>query len=411
MTIHVNSEIGRLQRVIIHTPGPEVDAMSPDTMQASLYDDIFYRLRATEEHRQLAATLGQFADVLTVERLVAETLEIAEARRAVLQGLTTLYGCEHLLPTLDEMPSDRLATQLIVGTKLDPSPSTVAGRLDRHAYIMPPMHNLFFTRDAAMCINDHVIIGAMAKAERRGEALLMRLLFTHHPLLRNAGFFLDGTAPHPPSVSVEGGDVFPLREDLVLIGCGERTSAAAIDYLIDRFAESERIRHVVVQPMPLNRAYIHLDLAFTMIDHGLCMIHEPVITGPYRHRPLVVTLDGDQRLVRDYDNLLEALNAVDLPLETVITGGEDPLWQAREQWHKGTNFFAMAPGKIISYGRNERTAEQLSAHGFALVSGNDVAEGRVDLTAPGRVAVMMSGAELARGGGGCRCMTLPVLRA
>ncbi len=410
--VQVNSEIGSLQKVIIHRPGAEVELMSPQSAQASLYDDIIYLARAQEEHDQLAAALSHFGEVYELATLLVDILEQPSTRAALLAQLCEMYGCPHLLPSLLDLSSERLAAQLILGTPERPGPHTLTAFLQREHFLLPPMHNLYFTRDAAMCVNDRVIIGAMANQARRGEALLMKTLFQSHPLLQPTALYFDGSAPHAAAVTVEGGDVFALRDDLLLIGLSERTSAAGIDVLLERFAEAGKVRYVAIQPIPQARAYIHLDMVFTMIDRDLCVIYEPVILGPDHQRPLLVELQrGAPPRIERYDNLLALLADVGLPLTPVLTGGQNPTLQAREQWHKGTNFFAMAPGKIISYTRNERTSEELAQHGFRLVRGEEVATGEVELCAPGRVAVMMQGAELSRGGGGCRCMTLPVRRA
>ncbi len=410
--VQVNSEIGPLRKVVIHRPGTEVEMMSPQSAKEALYDDIIYLRRAAEEHDQLTASLRQFAEVFQLEDLLGEILEISDARTELIEQLCEMYGCAHLVPSLLDTSSEQLAHQLIVGIPDRPSPHSLVGFLSHDRYSLPPMHNFYFTRDTAVCINDRLIIGAMANRERRGEALIMKFLFTYHPALQPAGFYFDGSAPHPPDVTVEGGDVFPLREDLVLIGHGERTSAAGIDVLLKRFAEVGKIRYVIVQEIPFERAYIHLDMVFTMVDHELCVIHEPVIRGPNRKKPILVELQpGAAPRIERHDNLLTLLSDLGMPLTPIVTGGSNRLLQAREQWHKGTNFFAMAPGKIISYTRNERTSEELKEHGFRIVRGEAVVAGEVDLTEPGRTAVMMQSAELSRGGGGCRCMTLPVRRA
>ncbi|MGH2541613.1 MAG: arginine deiminase family protein [Ardenticatenaceae bacterium] len=409
--VQVSSEIGRLERVIIHRPGPEVELMTPESAKEVLYDDIIYLPRAAEEHDQLAATLRQFAEVHELVDLLTDVLGNVAARRELIEEMCELYACAHLVSSLLDLDSSELAHRLLVGTPGRYSPHTLAGFLAEEPYALPPMYNLYFTRDAAMCVGDRVIVGAMSDRTRRGEALLMKKLFQHHPALQPAGFYFDGAAPHSPQVSVEGGDVLVLREDLLIIGHSERTSVAGIDVLLQRFAQAGQIRYVIVQEIPKERAFIHFDMVFTMVDRDLCVIHEPVVRGPLSKRPILLELAGEAppRIER-HNDLLSLLAELGLPLTPILTGGSDPLFQAREQWHKATNFFAMAPGKLIGYTRNERTADQLAEHGFRIVHGRNVLSGDVRLTSPGRIAVMMEGAELSRGGGGCRCMTLPVRR-
>lgn len=409
--VRINSEIGALETIIVHRPGPEVELMGPEEAAEALYDDIIYLNGAAREHDQMVAALRQFATVYTLETLLVETLEIDAARETILDGMCSFYGAPpRLRGELGTMESGELARQLIVGT---PMPRhTLGSFLHPMPYALPPLYNLYFMRDAAMCINERMVIGAMVNRARWGEALILRAIVDHHPAISAAGYYLDGTRVDTPGVSIEGGDVQVLREDLVLIGMGERTSQTGIDLLLQGFDQVGKIRHVVVQPMPRARAYIHLDLVFTMIDRELCVIHEPVILGPDAIPPIHIELRGDQPpRIRRGDNLLALLRELDLPLDHVVTGGCSPLQQAREQWHKGTNFFALAPGKIIGYARNEYTCRELEQRGFASVAGQDVLDGRVDLGSYDRVVVAMEGAELSRGGGGCRCMTLPIRRA
>lgn len=405
----INSEIGPLESVIVHRPGPEVEMMSPAAASAALYDDIIARKRAAMEHDQLAGTLAVVAEVHNLDTLLARLLAVPAARARLTTDLCRAYDCPEVQAFLDDLPAERLAVQLILGI---PRPESTLGRLlGRTAFAIPPMYNLYFTRDATMVVNDRLIVGAMRNRARIGEAIVMKAILSELPQFQYAGCYLDGTEPRPPSLTVEGGDVLVLREDLILIGQGERTSVEGVEALLSSFAEAGMVRHVIVQPMVESRAYIHLDLLFTMLDHDLCIVHEPVILGPGRWAPVHIELNGEATPhYRQHDNLISLLAELGMPLETITTGGTEPLHQAREQWHKGTNFFSFGPGRVIGYDRNEQTLRQMESHGFRIVAPGEVMDGSVDLSAPGRIAVAMEGAELARGGGGCRCMTLPLRR-
>lgn len=407
--VRITSEIGWLDAVIVHPPGAEVGSMSPQTAQAALYDDIIHPARAADEHAQLVATLRQFATVHFLTDLLRDTLAIDAARSAIVQRLCLGFGVPSLIPSLMDLSPDQLAHQLMEGVRHQSD--SLSAALDRSGFAIPPMYNIYFTRDTAMCVGDRVVIAAMTNRSRWGETVVMREIFNHHPALNGSGFWLDGSAPPSFAVTMEGGDVHVLREDIVAIGCGERTSPAGIEMLVGRFAEEGTIRHVIVQPIPIKRAYIHFDMVFTQLDHNLCMVHEPVMCGSERADTWMYTLEPGKspRLSRhkDYFGLLRELG---IALDVVYTGGNDPIQQAREQWQKGTNFFTIAPGKVIGYARNEATYMALEAHGFRIVAGSDVLAGHVDLTTEGRIAIAIDGAELSRGGGGCRCMTLPVRR-
>jgi arginine deiminase len=407
--VRITSEVGWLEAVIVHPPGAEVGLMSPQSANAALYDDIIHPPRAAEQHAQMVAALRQFGEVHFLIDLLRDTLAINVARTAMIQRLCLGFGVPHLVPHLLELSPDDLVTQLMLGTRHNEG--SLAAALDSSAFALPPMFNLYFTRDTAMCVGNQVVIAAMTNRSRWGETVLMREIFRHHPALSGSGMWFDGSTPPSFAVTVEGGDVHVLREDVVVIGCGERTSPAGIEMLVNKFAESGTIRHVVVQPIPVQRAYIHFDMVFTQIDHDLCVIHEPVIRGSERMDTWLYTLAPNQspRLTHHRD-FLSTLADLDIVLETVNTGGDEPLSQVREQWQKGTNFFTLAPGKVIGYARNEATYRALENHGFRVVSGQDVVAGNVDLTQEGRIAVAIEGSELSRGGGGCRCMTLPIRR-
>ena len=278
--VRITSEIGWLESVIVHPPGPEVGLMSPQSAQAALYDDIIHPPRAAEEHSQLVAALRQFATVHFLTDLLRDTLEISAARTAIVQRLCLGFGVPYLIPSLMELPTAQLAQQLMEGTRHQSG--SLSAMLDSTGFAIPPMFNIYFTRDIAMCVGERVIIAAMANRSRWGETVLAREIFQHHPALAGTGFWFDGSAPPSFAVTMEGGDVHVLREDVVVIGCWERTTTAEIEMLVGRFAEEGTVRHVLVQAIPIQRAYIHFDMVFTQLDHHLCIVHEPVMCGPDR---------------------------------------------------------------------------------------------------------------------------------
>jgi arginine deiminase len=420
MRLQVYSETAPLRRVLVHTPGREIDRMSPSIMDRLLFDDILYGEEAREEHgifRRVLEAGG--AEVLDAEDLLAEALELEAARRYLVDELAGEYGVPApLVERLADRSPQRLAAALLGGLR---------DAVDRTVFDLDPIPNYFFQRDPQAVLGDRVMISSMATDAREREALLAGVIFRFHPQLAAAATDLFAVDAPPqatadpdrayPYPHLEGGDVLVASPQVILVGISERTNRGGVEVLAEYLRREETsFRHLIVVELPHRRSYMHLDTVFTFIDEGLCLGYRPVVE-PTPGRPALqsayvhhVDLYASQVSYDVRRSLRHALGELGIDVELVPCGGEDLLDQEREQWTDGANAFAVAPGVILLYRRNHRTVEELARRGFRVVGEEEVAAGKVELLGHGRTVVTLQGNELSRARGGPRCMTMPLVR-
>src|SRR5947209_6193307 len=392
--VHVTSEIGPLRAVLVHTPGRELVAVTPGSREDYLYDDIIDLELAQREHRRFVTVLERFAQVYEVRTLLTELVARADVREFLVTR------------ALEVVPSDALVGRMVEGALEEAGP--IARALNETGYALPPLPNLFFTRDVGIVIGEHSIIGSMRYGVRWTEELLVKALFRYHPCLENAGILYDGSEEKRNNYTLEGGDVHPIRPDLLLLGFSERSSPAALDLLCELVFDHCDVKDVIVVVLPNERTAIHLDMIFTQLDHELCCVYPPHFVGP--ERLAVLHRRKKSKGVKEMPNFFAAMQAVDYPLEPVFCGGSDRSLQEREQWSSACNFFAVRPGVTVTYARNEATLRELEHAGFKTLSAVNLLTGEEALDDGERAVITMDGSELVRGGGGPRCMSLPLRR-
>jgi arginine deiminase len=405
--IGVTSEIGALRGVICHTPGAELLAVTPSNREDFLYDDIIDLEQARREHHRFKALLSRFSDVYEVRDLLEEVLERSEVRSFLIERVMDVARSEPLGRRLLELPPAELVSLFIEGKAVEGG--ALQDLLNAEIYELPPLPNLYFTRDSGMVVGDGVMIGSMRYNVRWTEELLIKALFQYHPLLENGGVIYDGSDERRAGYTLEGGDLHVLRPDLIMIGLSERSTPATFDAIAERLVKEQGVRDILAVVLPLDRATIHLDMTFTMIDREHCVVFPPHFIGPTRCA--VLHYRAGRKGMREMPNLFAALRQLDLPLDPIFCGGARRTLQEREQWSSGCNFVAIRPGLLLGYARNEATYAELEGEaGYRIVRALDFLTGDTQIEDDEKAAIVFEGSELVRGGGGSRCMTLPVRR-
>ena len=400
----VYSEVGKLRKVIVHRPGLEMRRLTPTNAAELLFDDVIWARRARQEHDAFVDLMHEEfgVQVMRVHELLKDVVDDPEGRayildRKIVPNEVGVGGAPELRGWMDEMASETLVAHLIGGVTVSELPEDFR-RLAEKAYagtdfVIPPLPNQLFTRDSSCWIYNGVTVNPMFWPARRKETLYLTAIYKYHPEFKDGDFHIwwgDPDVDHG-SATLEGGDVMPIGNGVVLIGMGERTTYQAVSQVAQQLFKHNAAKHVIAAKMPPDRASMHLDTIFTFCDRDLVTIYEPVVNNitPISYRPgdgageIHVTVEekGWLEIVQESLGLKE--------LRVVPTGG-DEFEQEREQWDDGNNVVALQPGVVVAYNRNEWTNARLRKAGITVMA--------------------IEGSELGRGRGGGHCMTCPVLR-
>lgn len=400
--VNVKSEIKPLKKVILHRPGKELLNLTPNTLEELLFDDIPFLRVAQAEHDTFAGILrDNGVEVLYLEELMAEVLtQNPSLRETFLKqfiseaGIRTDRYQKTIYDYLNDSCSDNkdLVLKAMEGINLtelhtDKSNSLVDLVSDSSKLVVPPMPNLYFTRDPFAMIGNGVSINRMTFETRNRETIFGEYIFKYHPDFAGTPEYYS----RYDTFHIEGGDILNISDNVLAIGISQRTEPDAIDSIAKNiFHNSDSaIDTILAFNIPSTRAFMHLDTVFTMIDYDKFTVH-PGILGPLA--VFEITPDGDGIHVKEIHATLEQVLEQYLghPIDLILCGGDDRIAAEREQWNDGSNTLAIAPGKIIVYERNDVTNAVLKDRGVEVIE--------------------MPSAELSRGRGGPRCMSMPVWR-